>query len=80
VGREVAAELVGDLPHERDLVAEAFWCRHDLPPRWRVRTRHAIQDVRRTALQALQGPCKRRGWTARPAAMHRMQVKRPLGD
>ena len=36
VRREVAAELVGDLPHERDLVAEAFRCCHDVTPSMRV--------------------------------------------
>ena len=33
---EVATELVGDLPHERDLVAEAFRCCHDVTPSMRV--------------------------------------------
>ena len=33
---EVAAELVGDLPHERDLVAEAFRCCHNVTPSMRV--------------------------------------------
>ena len=45
MSREVAAELVGDLLHERDLVAEAFRRCHDVtPPRYpdaRVPTRHA---------------------------------------
>ena len=32
MSREVAAELVGDLLHERDLVAEAFRRCHDVTP------------------------------------------------
>ena len=51
MSREVAAELVGDLPHERDLVAEAFRRCHDVTPRYpdaRVPTRHAIEAVRHT--------------------------------
>jgi len=31
-----AARLVGDLPHERDLVGEAFRCCHDVTPSMRV--------------------------------------------
>ena len=42
---EVAAEFIGDPSHERDLVAEALCCCHDLPPLLRVSARVTLPET-----------------------------------
>ena len=56
--REVAAELVGDLPHERDLVAEAFRCCHDVTPSMRV---SAPVTLPKPSDKPARKPCKAHG-------------------